>query len=74
LLGTRLLTSLEIHIITNYLHLDCAEYGLQKCFNPLHIVRVGRLTYSHSVTKTHCKGWNSCFYIRHTSYLFWIWV
>jgi len=74
--GSRLLTSVEIHIITNYLNLDCAEYGLQKCFNPPQRVRVGRLTYSHSVTKpvnmTHCKWWNSCFYIRHTSYRFWI--
>jgi len=76
--GSRLLTSVEIHIITNYLHLDCAEYELQKCFNPPHRVRVGRLTHSHSVTKpvnmTHCKWWNSCLYIRHASYLFWIWV
>jgi len=36
------------------------------------------LTYNHSVTKpvnmTHCKWWNSCIIIRHTSYLFWIWV
>ena len=49
--GSRLLTSVEIHIITNYLHLGCAEYGLQKLFNPLQRVRVKRLTYSHSVKK-----------------------
>jgi len=28
--GSRLLTSDEIHIIANSLHLNCAEYGLQK--------------------------------------------
>jgi len=26
------------------------------------------------VNMTHCKWWNSCIGIRHTSYLFWIWV
>jgi len=56
---SRLLKSDEIHIITEYLHLICAEYGLQKWFNPPHRVRVKRLTYSYSVTQpvhmTHCK-------------------
>jgi len=32
-LGSRLLTSNEIHIITNYLHLNCGEYR-KKRFNP----------------------------------------
>jgi len=27
-----------------------------------------------SVNMTNCKRWNSCIEIRHTSYLFWIWV
>jgi len=31
--GSILLTSNEIHIITNYLHLNCGEYG-KKRFNP----------------------------------------
>jgi hypothetical protein len=31
--GSRLLTSYEIHIVTNYLHLNCGEYG-KKRFNP----------------------------------------
>jgi len=26
------------------------------------------------VNMTHCKWWNSCIGIRHTPYLFWIWV
>jgi len=60
------------------LHLNCAEYGLHKLFNPPQRVCVNRLTYNHSVTKpvnmTHCKWWNSCIVIRHTSYLFWRWV
>jgi len=72
------LTSDEFRIITINLHLNCAEYGLQTWFNSPIKVRVTRLTYSHSVTKpvtmTHCKWWNSCIGIRHTSYLFWIWV
>jgi len=75
---SELLTSDEIHIITNYLHLNCDEYGLQKWFNSPQSVRVMLLTYSFSDTKpdnmTHCKWWNSCIGIRHTSYLFWIWV
>ena len=48
-----LLTSDEIHLIANDLHLNCAEYGLQKWFNPPQRVRVKRFTYSHSVTKTY---------------------
>jgi len=67
-------TSDEIPIIANYLHLNCVEYGLQKWFNPPKSVRVKRLTYNHSVTKpvnmAHCKLWNSCIVIRHTTYLF----
>ena len=35
------LASDEIHIITNYLHINCAEYGLHKWFNPPHRLRVG---------------------------------
>jgi len=38
--GSRLLTIDEIHIIANYLHLNCAEYGLQKWFKPPQRVRV----------------------------------
>ena len=71
---SRLLTSDDIHITVNYLHLNCAEYGLQNLFNPPQRVRVKRLTYNHSVIKpdniTHCKLQNSCIVIRHTSYLF----
>jgi len=26
------------------------------------------------VNMTHCKWWSSCIVIRHTTYLFWIWV
>jgi len=48
LTGSRLLTSVEIHIITNYLHLDSADYGLQKCLNPPPSLRVGCLTYSQA--------------------------
>jgi len=33
LLGSRLLASNEIHIITNYLHLNCVEY-VKKRYNP----------------------------------------
>ena len=44
--GSRLLTSDEIHTITSYLHLLCAEYGLEKLFNSPQNVRVTRLTYS----------------------------
>jgi len=40
---SRLLTSDEIHIITNFSHLNCAEYGLQKWFNSPQKVRVRRL-------------------------------
>jgi len=62
--GLRLLTSDKIDKMTNYLHLNCVEYGLQKWFNPPHRLRVKRLTYSHSVTKpvnmTRYKWWNSC--------------
>jgi len=32
--GSKLMTSNEIRIITNYLHLYCGEYG-KKRFNPL---------------------------------------
>jgi len=60
------------------LHHNCAEYGLQKLFNPPQRVRDKRLTYNHSVTKpvnmTLCKWWHSCATIGHTFYLFWIWV
>jgi len=63
------LTSDEIHIITNYLHLNCAEYGIQKLFNPLKSVSVKRLTFGHSVIKhvnmNHCKCWNSCIAFPH---------
>jgi len=37
------LTSDEFRIITNNLHLNCAEYGLQTRFNPPKRVRVKRL-------------------------------
>jgi len=63
------LTSDEIQIITNYLHLNCAEYGLQEWFNPLQCLPFKRLTYRHSVIKNvnlnHCKWWNSCISFRH---------
>jgi len=56
---SKLLTSDEVHIITNYLHLNCAEYGLQKRFNPLQSVPVKRMTYRHTVimpvNMTYCK-------------------
>jgi len=62
------LTSDELHVITNYLHLNCAEYGPQKLFNPLQSVPLKRLTYRNSVIKhvnmTH-KCWNSCIAFRH---------
>ena len=57
--GSRLLTSEEVHIIANYLQLNCAEYGLQKRFNPLQSMPVKRMTYHRSVimpiNMTHCK-------------------
>jgi len=46
---SKLLTSDEVHIITNYLHLNCTEYGLQKRFNPLQSVPVKRMTFRHSL-------------------------
>jgi len=56
----------------------CVVFGLQKLFHPPQRVRVKRLTFNLSVTKpvnmTHYKRWNSCIVIRHTSYLFLIWV
>jgi len=68
------LTSDLFRINTNNLDLNCAVYGLQTCFYTPIKVRVTRITYSHSVTKpvnmTHCKWWNSCIDIRHSSYLF----
>jgi len=76
--GSKLLTSDEIHIIRNYLHINCAEYGLQKLFYPPHRERFKPLIYCHSVKKlfntNHCKWWNSCNGIRHTSDRLWIWV
>jgi len=75
---SRLLTIADIHKITKYFHLDCAENWLQKSFNPPQRVRVKRLTYNRSVTKPvniiDCKWWFSCICIRHTSYLSWILV
>jgi len=69
------LTSVEIHIITNYLHLDCAEHGIRKSFYPPQRVRVQRLSFNHSVTKPvnmiHRKCWFSCICNRRISYLFW---
>jgi len=62
-------TSDKVHIITNYLHLNCAEYELQKRFNPLQSIPVKRMTYRSSVimlvSMTHCKWWNSCIGFRH---------
>jgi len=40
------LTSDDFRIITNNLHLNCAEYGLQTCFNTPINVLVTRLTKS----------------------------
>ena len=64
-----------IHIITNYLHLNSAEYGLQKWFIPsqrMHVLSAWHTLWQSLLT--HCKWWNSCIGIRHTSYLIWIWV
>jgi len=68
--GSRLLTSVEVHIIAIYLHVNCAEYGLQKKrFNPLQSIAVKRKTSRRSViipvNMTHCKWWNSCIGFRH---------
>jgi len=45
-----LLRSDEIRTIRNYLHLNCAEYGTGKLFNPPQRALL-LLTYSYSVTK-----------------------
>jgi len=72
------LASDEFRIITNNLHLNYAEYGLQTWFHPPKRVLVKGLRYSYSMTKsvnmTNSKRWNSCIGNRHTSYLFGKWV
>jgi len=67
--GSRLLRNEEVHIVMNYLQHNCAEYGLQKRFNPLQSITVKRMTYRRSVIMPvimiHCKWWISCIGFRH---------
>jgi len=68
LLGSRILTIYEFHMITIYLHLNCGKYG-KKSFNP------PQSTWHIAIqwkSLTNCMWCNSCIDFRHTSYLFWI--